>query len=328
MTAGGALLIALLLQGAAGAAASVPEAAPTRARLELRNAADCLSPTDLAERVASRSPRIQFVDDAAVYAKVVVTSAHPGNIVAELVLATPGAEQPPRRFVARSCAEAADAIALIIAVTLDPTGADTSAHPPPAEPAPPPPPTPAVETVAPAAPVPAIASKRRFGAYVAGQTIFGPAPAVMPGFALYGMAELDRGGVWVPALFVGATHVWRNDLSETGGTASFTLDAASVDACPLRLGGSRLVARPCAAALVGRLATTGTDAGREASFARPFATAGVAVAAGFGTTVEVSARLAAGVTLIRDWYDFNGVVFHRAGAITIAANVGVGLRWP
>jgi hypothetical protein len=44
--------------------------------------------------------------------------------------------------------------------------------------------------------------------------------------------------------------------------------------------------------------------------------------------VVVSARLAAGLTLIRDHYDFNGPIFHRASAITIAANLGVGLRWP
>ena len=61
---------------------------------------------------------------------------------------------------------------------------------------------------------------------------------------------------------------------------------------------------------------------------RPFATAGAAIVAGFGTTVVVSARLAAGVTLIRDFYDFNGPIFHRASAITIAADLGVGLRWP
>ena len=64
---------------------------------------------------------------------------------------------------------------------------------------------------------------------------------------------------WSPALFVGATHVWRSDLSEPGGAASFTLDAASLDACPLRLRWSRLAARPCASALVGRLAASGSD---------------------------------------------------------------------
>jgi hypothetical protein len=270
-------------------------------------------------------------------------------VIAELVLAAPGNDQPSRRFVARSCAEAADAIALIIAVTLDPTlkrtgavapggasgtteaGTDRAppAEKPGAEPAPPPPAPPAaVESVPPPAPGPAIETRRQFAATIAGQTIFGPAPGVLPGIALYGMAALERDGIWAPALFIGATRVWRNDLSQPGGAASFILDAASLDACPLRVGLSRLVARPCASALLGRLAATGGNTAETFSSARPFATAGVALAASLGTTIEVSARVAVGLTLIRDWYDFDGVVFHRASPITVAANLGVGLRWP
>jgi hypothetical protein len=286
-------------------------------------------------------------------------------VVAELVLATPGSEQSPRRFAARSCAEAADAIALIIAVTLDPTlkrtVADTSGAsstteggtdraPPPAEkavdqstaataattattattataaPAGPPPAPPAtVEAVAAPAPV---ATRRHFGVLVAGQTIFGPAPAVMPGIAVAGMMALERDGVWAPALFLGATHAWRDDLAETGGNASFALDAATVDACPLRVGGALFVARPCAAALFGRLSASGTNTQQADSAARPFATAGVALTASVGTTVEVSARVGVGVTLLRDSYEFGGATFHRASLITTAASLGVGLHWP
>jgi hypothetical protein len=350
MTSGGALLIALFVQSASGPPGAAPEAVSTKARLDLRGAADCISRGDLAARVAARSPRIQFVDDAAIYARVVLTSARPGNVVAELVLATPGTEQPPRRFAARSCAEAADAIALIIAVTLDPTltrtvadtsGASSTAEggtdraPPPAEkpadqsttaPAARPPAPPAtVEAVAPPAPV---AARRHFGVSVAGQTIFGPAPAVMPGIAIAGMMALGRDGVWAPALFLGATHAWRDDLAETGGNASFTLDAATVDACPLRVGAAWFVARPCAAALFGRLSASGTNTQQADSAARPFAAAGVALTASVGTTVEVSARVGVGVTLLRDSYEFGGATFHRAGPITSAASLGVGLHWP
>ena len=91
---------------------------------------------------------------------------------------------------------------------------------------------------------------------------------------------------------------------------------------------TRFVARPCAAALVGRLRASGTDTDQGASAARPFATAGVALTASVGTTVEVSGRLGAGVTLLRDAYEFGGATFHRASAITVAASLGVGLRWP
>jgi hypothetical protein len=327
MTSGGALLTALLLQTPLGAPAAAPEAAPTKttARLEIRGAGECISRGDLTARVAARSPRIQFVDEAAIYAQVVVTSTRPGNVVAELVLATPGAEQAPRRFVGRSCAEAADAIALIIAVTLDPTLKPQVEQPVEVKPPPPPP----AEAQPPPPPAPPPTTRRQYGAFVAGQTIFGPAPAVMPGMAVYAMAALDRESVWSPALFVGATHVWRNDLAEPGGTASFTLDAASVDVCPVRVGQHRLVARPCASALVGRLAASGADADQTASEARPFATAGVALTASAGTTVEVTARVAVGMTLLRDSYYFQGATtFHRADLITVAANLGIGLRWP
>jgi len=350
MTSSGALLVALLLQRPLDPAGAAPEAASTRARLELRGAADCISRNDLAARVAARSPRIQFVDEAAISANVALTSARAGNVVAELVLTAAGAEPAPRRIVARSCAEAADAIALMIAVTLDPTlkraapdtagggsaPADTATNTavPPTGKAtdeaaavkPPEPPL----TVESPAPVTSEPARRHFGAYVTGQAIFGPAPAVMPGVALYGMAALDRDGVWAPALFVGAMHAWRSDLSQTDGTASFALDAGSVDACPLRVGGSRFAALPCVSALVGRLVASGSDTNDQASVARPYAAAGAVLAAAFafGTTVELYARLGIGVTLLRDTYDFTGPTFHRAGRITTTGSVGVGLHWP
>jgi hypothetical protein len=351
MTTSAALLLALVVHSASGTPGAASDTSSTRARLDLRGATDCISRGDLAARVAARSPRIQFVDDAAIFADVALTSVRPGNVIAEIVLATPGAAQPRRRFVARSCAEAADAIALIIAVTLDPTlkatgddksdtdstraenGEGRSATPPeksverrPDAPVQPPAPL-AAEAGTSLAAVPAVPARRRFGISVAAQTIFGPAPAVMSGIAVSGLATLDRGSVWSPALFVGATHVWRDDIGETGGNASFTLDAASVDACPLRLG-AWFVARPCAAALAGRLSASGTNTQNGDSASRPFATAGVALNASVGTTVEVLARVAVGVTLLRDSYEFGGATFHRASPITTAASLGVAWHWP
>jgi hypothetical protein len=341
MTSGGALLVALLSQSPVGATEAAPAAVPAPVRLDVHAAPDCTSRSDLAARVATRSPRIQFTDDAAVSARVSVTSTRSDNVTADLVFATAGAEQPPRRFVARSCAEAADAVALIIAVTLDPTlarkpapgsGDDAAAAQPTVKPeeqlaaARPPPPPDVVEPAAPRTQETSAAS-RQFGAYVAGQTMFGPAPTVMPGVALYAMVALERDGPWAPALIIGASHVWRADLSQRGGTASFTLDAASLDACPLRLRWSWFAARPCGSATIGRLTASGSDTEAAASTHRPFAAAGVTLVAGFGTTIELSLRLGLGVTLIRDSYEFATTVFHRAGAITTSASLGIGVRW-
>lgn len=228
MSPGGALLVALFFQSSIGAAVTAPDSSVTLARLRVRASAECMSRSHLASRVAARSQRIRFVDDAPISAQVSLRSSRPGNVIAELVLATAGVEQPPRRFVARSCSEAADAIAVIIALALDPTlKPKTAAHVDPGQdaatadktagtpgatapaadaesaaakganqPADKPIPAPLlpVESPAPPPPQPLSANRPEFGAQLAGQTIFGPAPGVMPGVAIYGMAALDREG--------------------------------------------------------------------------------------------------------------------------------------
>jgi hypothetical protein len=143
------------------------------------------------------------------------------------------------------------------------------------------------------------------------------------------MAALDGDGWWAPALYVGATHVWRSNLAEASGAASFSLDAASVDACPLRLRWWRLTARPCASALVGRLAASGgADTDQPTSSARPIAVASAVVIAGVGSPVELTARLGLGATLIRDSYEIATDVFYRASALSFSASVGIGAHWP
>lgn len=343
MTPGAALLVALLAQ--TGAPTETPS---TKVRLELRAPRDCTSRADLAARIAARSSHIEVVDGAAISAHVDVGSPRSGSVVADLVLTSPGVEQSSRRVVARSCAEVADGVALIIAVTLDPNlraqpasgngpGDGHTARPlakpmeSPPIPAPVPPPAapPAeMKTVATPALAPHSAQRRELGASAAGQAIFGPAPSAMPGIALYLLAGLDREGPWAPALIVGATHAWRSDLAETGGSASFTLEAGSLDACPVRLRWWRLTARPCASGLIGRLATQGSNTRQQASAARPFGAASAVLWAGFGSPIEVTARLGIGVTLLRDSYEFATNIFYRAEAITISASIGVGVHWP
>jgi hypothetical protein len=361
MTLGAALLVALVSQSPLPTRGRA-DAPSARFRLEVRGDVDCISRADLTARINARTAQVEISDEAPLSARVTVNATQPGKITADLILGS----EPPRRVTARSCSEVADGLGLIIAVTLDPTlraqvqkgppaDAGVPSRPPgqpkpapstAAAPAPtattkptavakssaptvvqpPPPPTAAPATVTQprrAQPWPA----RQFDASVAGQTIFGPAPAAMPGVALYVTAALDREGPWAPALIVGAMHVWRSDLAERGGTASFTLDAGSLDACPLRLRWSGLTARPCVAALVGRLAAQGSNTAPALSVARPFAAAGAALSASYGSTVEVSARLGLGVTVVRDAYEFANDVFHRAGLFVVSASLGIGARW-
>jgi hypothetical protein len=352
MMPGAALLVALLTQAATEQIDHAPAVAEATFRLDVRAPAECVSGSDIAARIAARTVRVHVGPEAALSARVVVTPPRAGSVVADLVLAGPGLEERPRRVVARSCAELADGIALIIAVTLDPTltpgaaaGAakeGAGAHRPNTAPKPqlddsaraaaerdpsrvrPSPPPVARSEQAPAA-SPVGVSRRELGLTLAGQAVIGAAPSVMPGLALYGMAASERNGLWAPALFVGAMHVWRSDLSEAGGTASFSFDAASVDLCPIQLRWSQLVVRPCADGLVGRLSGRGSGVAQAASVARPFGVAGAAVAASFGARMVFSARLAVGATLIRHEYEFADNVFYRTAPLTISLSLGVGV---
>src|SRR5262249_11950876 len=163
------------------------------------------------------------------------------------------------------------ALALIITLTLDPTAAIEPAPPapvPPPAPAPapppppPPPPPPAVappEPAEPAEPPRAVprAARLRFGAGAAAALGCGAAARALPGFSLHALAALDRDGLWSPALILWGTHAWTDSLVEPGGTASFTLDAATLDACALRLRLAPVEARACATGMVGRLVASG-----------------------------------------------------------------------
>jgi hypothetical protein len=167
----------------------------------------------------------------------------------------------------------------------------------------------------------------RFGGVLAGQAVSGAAPSALLGVGVTVMLAAERPGLWAPALFVGWAHVGRSGLSEPGGTASFTLDAGIIDGCPLRWHWSRVSVRPCASLLIGRLATQGRNTNEPDSAVRPFGASGLALAATFGQTLQMSGRLGVGVALIRDSYKFD-TTFFRADWLTISASLGVGASWP
>ncbi len=312
----------------------------------------CSTRDELIARVAARSSRIRFVGDGAgipvLTARIEV--APRGVVVADLKVLEPDGRRFQRRIEAPSCAAATDALALVVAITLDPsaatgdatgaTGTDarsgvTDATPaPPAEPspaaslAPPPPVGPETELVR---ETPATAAEGyRFTAAILAEAVAGPAPEVVPGPAIEIQAAFDRASILSPALALTFAHLWSDALNEDGGTAGFTLDLVGLDACPVRLGLSRLEARVCAAGQVGRLAAQGSNTYDPRSVSRPFATAGgtVRFAILLPWRIEVRARFGVGATLWRDAFEFTPEVFHRVASVTLVGDVGIGVRFP
>jgi hypothetical protein len=344
-------LVALVLLTLSGVAQAAPDAPVIAVRLQLK-AGDCVSSAELIDRVHARSPRIQFVEDVgAPTVRVSFAVSSSGSVASELELNAPGANLPQRRLVASSCADAADAVALIIAISLDPLSATHArsadgeppstgdsatkrADAPASAPAPTPstPPPKALSEQPRAAPPAdrAAPAQRRFSAQLAAQTLLGPAPGVLPGIGIYATAALDREGLWSPALVLGFVHTWRKEIAEPGGKASFTLDAASVDACALRVQMAAFEGRACGSALLGRLASQGSATNEPASRARPFAVAGAAtvLTIRLSASFELSARTAAGATLVRDSFKFSPIVFHTAAPVTLEASLGIAVRTP
>ena len=358
------LLAPLLTLGVMRAAAASGEPAVTTARLEVQALPDCTTREELAARVAARSRRINFDDGGTGGPTVRASIARQprGGATGELVIVQPEGKRSSRRLSAASCPEATDAIALIIALTLDPMSAAASASsappktanepprtPPAAAPARQPAPARSAETptgpqqeaspspspdreasIAASPPAPPVVAQRRFGGGAAAQELFGLAPGALPGLGVYLIAALDRDALWSPALVVAGTHSWSNGLLEPGGTAAFTLDAITLDACALRLHVAPFEARACGTALYGRLGATGSDTYSGATAARPFAAAGGALLLSLklGRMFELSGRFGASASLIRDSFAFTPAVFHHTAAVTIAAGLGLGVRFP
>jgi hypothetical protein len=352
-----------LLTTSGPAAADAPSAgsepagsadAPILAALDIQAPAGCATREALMAQISARAPRIRFTDgrDATIALHATVEPTSRGPTVAELVTFPAGGPRTTRRLTAKSCAEAVDALALVIAIVLDPASesprpADAGSDPsesdpggsrptaPEASPRAPAAEHPALETNEAAAPQsrPPSSPRASLARYTFGATagaLFGPAPRALPAVGAFLSAEMDRDSVWSPALALSARHGARDDVVEPGGTARFALDTLTLDLCPLRLRTSVLQARPCGAALGGRLAAQGSSTYSPHAYARPFAALGASllIDVELGRHFLIAGRVGASASLIRDSFAFTPEVFHRVAWATLDFAAGVALRFP
>ena len=205
-------LVAALLVAAPAAA----RAEASVARLDVDAAPSCSTRDELIARVAARSTRIRFVSDGAGIPVMTarIDAGPKGTVVAELTVVEPDGRRFARRLEAPSCAAATDALALVVAITLDPSAATAEAAP-----------SPDAKAGGPgghgrlAADRPGAGGGRRQGRSprrdragaarrrrprraasrlaAAGEVVAGPAPAAMPGVALEVQAALDRTSILV-----------------------------------------------------------------------------------------------------------------------------------
>ena len=339
-----------------GVATAEPEVRPA-ARLDVKSSPSCTSRSDVVARVLSRAPNVRFVDsEAPIDVLVNVEARRPGAVIGEVTISRAGAQPSTRRVLTASCAEASDALAVIIAIALGKakngdedsaagergtTGPSDATNrreaPPHASHAAPIAPGRALESEGgesnpgAAASPSSLNSRPRFALQLAAQSFVAPAPGVMLGIGAYATAGFDGASIWSPALVLGAARAWRSGVDARGGTASFTLDVAMIDACAVRFGFASIEARLCTSALGGRLSAEGSNTlNAPGAVARPFWAIGGSVlfTATVGARFEITARLAAGVNLVRDEFKFEPFVFHEVPPVTFAPSIGLGARFP
>jgi hypothetical protein len=354
------LVIAVAWLAAAGSARIVlAQSGPPRAHLSVQGPT-CANAAALQAAVHKRSARIAFVpaQPGVLLLEAALAERAPGEWQAELIV--PGPRRSERQLLASSCAEAVDALGLLIAMTLDPALADAQVTPLPVRPArtikttPPPtePTTPPTEPVAPIEPEPepepapapqtttappaeeqqddpSSPATSQLGAGLSAQLTFGPTPTAMPGIALDLYWALERDSIWAPALRLRAAHGFGVSVTEPLGKADFALDVGGLDLCPVRLPLGPAALRACASGTFGRLGASGYDTYEPSPSSRFFGSLGGSlwlVLPIFGS-FQLQASASLGAALLRDTYEFTPAKFHQVSALHFDLGLGLGLRF-
>jgi hypothetical protein len=307
-------LLAIWLQtslvGGAPGASSSPSV-----QLYVRSVSNCVSEATLIAGVQARTPRVRFVESQGDRQMQVSFERSPtGLIYGELAMVEGSKSTLLRQVSAASCKDAADAMALILAITLDPDGVETVVEPSPVESEPGPnvtappqasetapqaasqtgdtsepvaqlPPTTRLEGrqpesvyIAPmdeAPPRQVAGQPWSFSGLVGGELLFGSAPSLMRGVSVDLLFATQRSTFWSPAVMVGGVAAWSPVSVQSEGDAAFSLQALTVDLCPWRFGGAELELRTCGELLGGRFGATASNTRNSAGTVdRPFVSVG------------------------------------------------------
>jgi hypothetical protein len=240
-----------------------------------------------------------------------------------LVLAGRGHETT-RELRAATCAEAVDALALIVAILLDPEADTRPQVPRRAEPA-------VMVASEPPTTVEADAGPY-FGAGVEWSVLGGLAPNALQGpraFLELGRRPPER---WFTSLRLSWLRAGSGSMEQNGaGRASLWLDAGRVDGCALRWSNHFASVEPCVGVEAGMLTVDSTDL--QGSRAQTLAWAAVSgLARGvlrYQDRLSLHADLGVGLPLTRYRYRFSGQAALYTGAeVAFRGGLGLGVRFP
>jgi hypothetical protein len=290
------------------------------------------------EQAAEHSVRVEIVNEAG------------GGVLGRALLVLSG-NAVERELRAERCEEVVEALALVVAILIDPN-ADTrpitvaSAQPAVAaaapDPAPATPPVPTPKDPPPKRPPPPKPARPpepahppgpgfRFiaGAHAAAEG--GAAPELMLGPRVFFGMDVHGDGPWPSSLRLSGARLFSRRLRDQAGSAKLTLDLARLDACFVRVHEGRLALEPCVGGAVGALRVDGSHPLGGRDHLLVWADAGALVRASVMVVDRIvgEVEIGADVPLVQYRYAFEGrpAVFKTA-RVGMHLGLGLGVRFP
>ncbi len=332
---------------------------PEPVGLLYRAPSGCIDEAAFVEKVHARTADALFAS-AAPHRSFEVTIRPLGSrlegelVTVDAVDAVASAQRRTRRtFVAASCEELTTALALLVALAVDPLGAtsESAALPPPAPAAPRPsrdtserpnpetgPPLlpPATGTVADAdrsTPRPAPPPKPWLAELGLGAlTTSGVAPVAMVGAGVSAGVARKESAWWSPAVRADALVAGTGIVGPSFAQARFVWATGRAEGCPSRLNLGQLSFWPCVAGEVGAIAVNGRQIATPGQAVVPWLAAGALARARWNPTPRVFADVVLGATtpLYRPSFVFDAprTVVYQAPVLLAHTALTVGVTFP
>jgi hypothetical protein len=260
-----------------------------------------------------------------------------------LVVRTPDGGETEREVTGDTCEEVVSALALIVALTIDPHASTSSAvapppAPPPADPPAPPPAEPAASPPVPAPPAdvaparPPREPRWRFSVSAEASAAAGIAPRWVIGVPLAVHAQSPSRGLLSPSFHLGVQRASSGsiDVDAHGATAAFDWTVGTADACPGRVRYAAFSAEPCLRFEAGTLHGAGGAIAPAREATRAWVALGALGRASFSLAPPLFVALESGLhlPLTRTTYYFEpNTTIYRAPAVGGFVGAGVGARF-
>jgi hypothetical protein len=314
----------------AGAAAEIG-AEPEPIRLTYAAAEGCPSRDAFVERLRARTTRFREAlegEPARVFTVELAAGADTSK--GRLTVSARDGSSATREVKASTCEQVGAALALVVAVAIDPQ-ALMEVAPPKSEPPPIAPPIAPPETARPTDSGSLALRTTRVAVGLRWDEVSGITPLLRPVLRPFFEIVGDRPGAFIPALRVSFAWTRNAHVATSSGGADFSWYVGRAEGCPVRLGSVAMSLTSCVTFDAGALRVVGQDAPIATARTRPWVSTGLNArgSARLWRWVFAELEIGAAAPWIKDrWLFADGSSLHTAPPVSAWMGAGLGCRFP